>query len=143
MDAENYAKALKKEDDPTIVETQITTDGEEYYGYARRLTEEEKPPYRFSEKNKTPRVPTIRVNWSKDSKKISVVKIDQRKVADLWVINSLANPRPKLETYKYGCRARPTNRNRRSRYSILRRRHGSRSRPTDLRTSSCRSTLPR
>jgi len=102
MDAENYAKALKKEDDPSIVETQITTDGEEYYGYARRLAEEEKGPYRFSEKNKTPRVPTIRVVWSKDSKKISVVKVDQRKVADLWVINSLSNPRPKLETYRYG-----------------------------------------
>jgi dipeptidyl-peptidase 4 len=102
MDAENYAKALKKEDDPTIVETQLTTDGVEYYGYARRLSEEEKGPYRFSEKNKTPRVPSIRVIWSKDSKKISVVKTDQRKVADLWVINSLSNPRPKLETYRYG-----------------------------------------
>lgn len=102
MDADNYAKALKKEDDPGVVETQLTTDGEEYYSYARRLTEEEKGPYRFSDKNKTPRVPTIRVVWSKDSKKISVVKVDQRKVADLWVINSLANPRPKLETYRYG-----------------------------------------
>jgi len=75
MDAENYAKALKKDDDPTIVETQLTTDGVEYYGYARRLSEEEKGPYRFSEKNKTPRVPAIRVIWSKDSKKISVVKV--------------------------------------------------------------------
>jgi len=102
MDADNYAKALKKEDDATIVETQLTTDGEEYYGYARRLTDEEKRPYRFSEKNKTPRVPSIRVIWSKDSKKISVIKVDQRKVADLWVINSLSNPRPKLETYRYG-----------------------------------------
>jgi dipeptidyl-peptidase-4 len=102
MDAENYAKALKKDDDPSIVETQLTTDGEEFYSYARRLTEEEKVPYRFSEKNKTPRVPAILVRWSKDSKKISVVKVDSRKVADLWVINSLANPRPKLETYRYG-----------------------------------------
>jgi dipeptidyl aminopeptidase/acylaminoacyl peptidase len=102
MDADNYAKALKKEDDATIVETQLTTDGEEYFGYARRLSEEEKGPYRFSEKNKTPRVPAIRVIWSKDSKKISVVKVDSRKVADLWVINSLSNPRPKLETYRYG-----------------------------------------
>ncbi len=102
MDADNYAKALKKDDDATIVETQLTTDGEEFYSYARRLTEEEKVPYRFSEKNKTPRVPSIRVIWSKDSKKISVVKVDQRKVADLWVINSLSNPRPKLETYRYG-----------------------------------------
>jgi dipeptidyl aminopeptidase/acylaminoacyl peptidase len=102
MDAENYAKALKKDDDPTIVETQLTTDGEEYFGYARRLAEEEKGPYRFSEKNKTPRVPSIRVVWSKDSTKVAVVKTDSRKVADLWVINSLSNPRPKLETYRYG-----------------------------------------
>lgn len=102
MDADNYAKALKKEDDTSIIETQLTTDGEEYYSYARRLREEEKGVYRFSEKNKTPRVPTIRVFWSKDSRKFSVVKEDQRKVADLWVINSLANPRPKLESYRYG-----------------------------------------
>jgi hypothetical protein len=27
--------------------------------------------------------------------------IDSRKVKELWVINSLANPRPTLETYKY------------------------------------------
>lgn len=31
-----------------------------------------------------------------------MVKVDSRKVADLWVINSLSNPRPKLETYRYG-----------------------------------------
>ncbi len=102
MDADNYAKALKKEDDATVVETQLTTDSEEYYGYARRLREEEKGVYRFSDKNKTPRVPAVRIFWSKDSRKFSVIKQDQRKVADLWVINSLANPRPKLESYRYG-----------------------------------------
>ena len=32
----------------------------------------------------------------------SVTRTDNRKVADLWVINALANPRPTLETYKYG-----------------------------------------
>ncbi|MBS1790140.1 MAG: DPP IV N-terminal domain-containing protein [Acidobacteria bacterium] len=102
MDADNYAKALKKEDDTTIVETQITTDGEENYSYARRLREEEKAAYKFSEKNKTPRVPAVTVYWSKDSKKFSTLRSDQRKVADLWVINSLSNPRPTLETYRYG-----------------------------------------
>ncbi|MBL8166532.1 MAG: DPP IV N-terminal domain-containing protein [Acidobacteria bacterium] len=102
MDAENYAKALKKDDDPTIVETQLTTDGEENYSYARRLREEEKRPYRFSEKNKTPRVPAITVYWAKDSRKFSVLRNDQRKVAELWVINSLASPRPALESYRYG-----------------------------------------
>lgn len=102
MDAENYAKAQKKEDDTSIVETQITTDGEENYGYARRLRDEEKSVYKFSDKNKTPRTPAIRIFWSKDSRKFSVVRNDERKVSDLWVINSLSNPRPTLETYKYG-----------------------------------------
>jgi dipeptidyl-peptidase-4 len=102
MDAENYAKALKKEDDATIVEAQLTTDGEENFSYARRLRDEERSAYRFSEKNKTPRTPAIGIVWAKDSRKFSVLRNDQRKVADLWVINSLANPRPKLESYRYG-----------------------------------------
>jgi hypothetical protein len=37
MDAANYALALKKSDDPAIKETQLTTDGEEFFGYARRI----------------------------------------------------------------------------------------------------------
>ena len=41
------------------------------------------------------------MSWSQDNRKFSVNRTDQRKVADLWVINSLANPRPTLETYKY------------------------------------------
>jgi dipeptidyl aminopeptidase/acylaminoacyl peptidase len=102
MDAAGYAKAQAKEDDTTIVETQLTTDGEADYGFERRLTEEEKRIYRFSEKNKTPRVPAITVYWSKDSRKFAVQRNDQRKVGELWVINSLATPRPKLETYRYG-----------------------------------------
>ncbi len=40
--------------------------------------------------------------WSKDSRKFSVVRTDERKVAELWVINSLSNPRPTLESYRYG-----------------------------------------
>src|SRR6185436_7609362 len=52
MDADNYAKAQAKEDDTTIVETQLTTDGEEDYNFDRRLLDEEKRNYRFSDKNK-------------------------------------------------------------------------------------------
>ena len=107
MDADNYAKARVKEDDATIVETQLTTDGEESYGYERRLNEEEKRNYRFSERNKTPRVPAITIFWSKDSKKFAVQRNDQRKVGNLWVINSLANPRPTLESYPYGMPGEP------------------------------------
>ncbi len=50
---------------------------------------------------KNVRMPPIQIIWSKDSKKFAVTRRDQRKVADLWVIDSLAMPRPKLETYRY------------------------------------------
>jgi dipeptidyl-peptidase 4 len=108
MDAAQYAKAQKEADDPEIVETPLTTDGLEHYSYARELrTEEERRrfrPGRKDERDKTigPRVPAITVYWSQDSTKFAVSRNDARKVADLWVINALANPRPTLETYKYG-----------------------------------------
>jgi dipeptidyl-peptidase 4 len=102
MDAENYEKAKKKADDTTIQETQITTDGEEYYSFARRLREEEKKEYEKNEKKrKDYRAPAVQIFWSKDSKKFALVRADQRKVSDLWVINSIANPRPQLESYRY------------------------------------------
>jgi hypothetical protein len=101
MDAENYAKAQKKEDDQSIVETQITTDGVENYSYARRLTDEDKREIKKNDKDKRePRVP-VNVSWSKDSRKFAMVRSDQRKVGDLWVIDSLSNPRPTLESYRY------------------------------------------
>ncbi len=34
MDAESYALAEKKADDPKIVEVQLTKDGEEHYSFA-------------------------------------------------------------------------------------------------------------
>ena len=44
---------------------------------------------------------SIRVIWSPDSKKFAMTCSDRRQVKDLWVINSLADPRPTIETYKY------------------------------------------
>jgi dipeptidyl-peptidase 4 len=107
MTAADYAKAQKKADDPSVQEVQLTTDGVEHYSYARTLNEEEKRRFRASrtdERDKTlgPRVPAITVYWAQDSKKLAISRNDSRKVADLWVINALANPRPTLETYKYG-----------------------------------------
>jgi dipeptidyl-peptidase-4 len=102
MDAENFKLAQKKADDKAIKEVQLTTDGEEHYSYARRLNEEEKKEYQKDEKDREDfRRPAGRIVWSQDSKKIALVRDDERKVADLWVINSLANPRPTLETYRY------------------------------------------
>jgi dipeptidyl-peptidase 4 len=106
LDEANYKLALKDFGDPKIQEVQLTTDGEEHYSFARRLNDEAKNTLKKDQKGDTkhkdgPRVPAIAVQWAKDSKKFSAVRSDQRKVADLWVINSLASPRPKLETYRY------------------------------------------
>jgi len=97
MDKENYQKYLKNPKDKTIEEIQLTTDGEEYYSYARRergVSDQER------EKNKDKRQP-VNIIWAKDSSKLAMIRSDERKVKDLWVINSLSKPRPTLETYKY------------------------------------------
>jgi len=105
MDAENYAKALKKAGDTSVVETQLTTDGIERFGYARRILPEQLDALKKEDKgdnNKAGiRSPAIQIHWSKDSKKIAVDREDTRKIPDYWVIHSLANPRPTLETYPY------------------------------------------
>jgi len=96
MDMENYAKALENEKDSTIVESQLTTDGEAFYSYAandtgRGVTNTDKKKDREA----------VRVIWSADGATFALVRTDYRKVSDLWVINSVATPRPTLETYKY------------------------------------------
>jgi dipeptidyl aminopeptidase/acylaminoacyl peptidase len=105
MDAGNYAKALKKAGDATIVENQLTTDGVEKFSYARRILPEQEDQLKKEDKGDTNkagiRSPAIQVHWSKDSKKFAVVRQDERKIPDFWVIHSLANPRPTLEAYPY------------------------------------------
>jgi dipeptidyl aminopeptidase/acylaminoacyl peptidase len=97
MDKANYEKWLKNPKDDTIKEVQLTKDGEEYYSYHRDARGENNVD---KEKNKDKRKSAY-VLWSRDSKKIALGRTDSRKVKDLWVINSVANPRPTLETYKY------------------------------------------
>ena len=117
MDAANYALALKKAADPNIKdevkETQLTKDGEESFSYARHISGTEMQQQQQQEeeggrggagatqRDKTGRVPPITIHWSKDSKRFAVVRRDEKKVGDLWVIHTLENPRPTLETYKY------------------------------------------
>jgi dipeptidyl aminopeptidase/acylaminoacyl peptidase len=102
MDTDSFKLAQKKADDKNVKEVQLTTDGEDHYSYTRTLNDEEKKEYQKDEKDrKDYRIPAIGIVWSKDSKKFSVVREDERKVGDLWVINALSSPRPTLETYKY------------------------------------------
>jgi dipeptidyl aminopeptidase/acylaminoacyl peptidase len=96
MDTANYRKAQNNEEDSTIVETQITTDGVEYYSYGGGGNENNVD----KEKNKNKRKGVF-ILWSPDGKHFTMNRTDSRKVKDLWVLNSIAEPRPTLETYKY------------------------------------------
>ena len=98
MDKENFEKAKKKEDDSTIVEHKITTDGVENYSYGEMTGGPENNVDKEKNKNKRKGAGVI---WSQDSKYIALDRVDSRKVKDLWVINVLSEPRPTLETYKY------------------------------------------
>lgn len=97
MDKANYEKALKNEDDSTIVQTQITKNGIENFSYHGDGFGESNAD---KEKNKNKRK-SVFVQWSPDSKWFVMNRVDNRRVKDLWVINSIADPRPTLETYKY------------------------------------------
>jgi len=96
MDKSNYEKALQIEDDSTIVENKMTTDGVEYFEYGSSQNENNVD----KEKNKNKRK-SVFAYWSPDSKHFILNRTDERAVKELWVINSTAEPRPTLETYKY------------------------------------------
>lgn len=101
MDPASYEKALNNEDDSTIVDHQITKDGVEFFSYGNEGflsgTGENNVE---KEKNRNKRKPAT-IYWSPDSKHFAMVRTDARAVKELWVINSVAEPRPTLETYKY------------------------------------------
>ena len=125
MDAASWARAQKNAADTSIAETQLTTDGEEYYSYARsrqqdqqiqeqqqqqqqqqqdQQQEQQQQDQNRQDSNATDtnaRVPAVNLVWAQDSKRFALIRRDERKVKDLWVINALANPRPTLETYRY------------------------------------------
>ncbi|MCF0197155.1 MAG: S9 family peptidase, partial [Bacteroidaceae bacterium] len=95
MSRADYEKAKKDEKDSTIVETQLTTFGTEHFGFGQ--------PYSLLDTDTLCNGKRKRVGiaWSPDSRHFAVTLEDQRKVKNLWVINSMASPRPTLETYKY------------------------------------------
>ncbi|MEY2648384.1 MAG: hypothetical protein RL282_1097 [Bacteroidota bacterium] len=96
MDSANLRKAIANEDDTTIVEEKLTEDGIENYGYGESYGETNVEKTANRKKRKS-----VFVMWSPDAKYFTIVRTDSRNVKDLWVINSIAEPRPTLETYKY------------------------------------------
>ncbi len=111
MTAEEYGKVLdarrgksgteadSAEIDLDLEETQLTEDGEEYYSYAANASgrgETNKTMVENADKRKR-----ASLVWSKDSRRLALVRDDQREVGFLWVIHTTGNERPELETYKY------------------------------------------
>ncbi|MDE6794731.1 MAG: DPP IV N-terminal domain-containing protein [Muribaculaceae bacterium] len=95
MSGEDYEKLKKNENDSTITEIQITTDGVKDFGYGQ--------PYSYLNTDTLAngkRKGAYGV-FSPDSRYFVANVTDERPVKELWVINSLASPRPTLETYKY------------------------------------------
>ncbi len=97
MDKANFLKAVKDEKDSTIVENQLTTDGEKdySYGFGGRGDDNEE-----EEKKKKDRK-RVGALWSTDSRQFVLTRTDEREVKDYWVIHNTRDPRPTLETYKY------------------------------------------
>ena len=95
MSREDYEKLKKDEKDSTVVETQITTDGVKDFGYGQ--------PYSLLNTDTLCNGKRRGVYglWSPDSRYFATIVTDDRAVRELWVINSMAQPRPTLETYKY------------------------------------------
>ena len=101
MDKANFLKAVEKEEDSTIVQTQLTFDGEKDYSYYGGGVYSGRNETNVDEKkNKDKRKP-VSVNWSPNGKHFALVRSDVRMLEDFWVLNSVALPRPTLETYKY------------------------------------------
>ncbi|MBC7566166.1 MAG: S9 family peptidase [Pedobacter sp.] len=97
MDRENYKKAVKNEEDSTIVEQQLTKDGVKFYSYGSDGDgENNEEEIKNIKKRKR-----AYVLWSPNSKYFVLDRTDSRKVKDLWVINNVAVGRPTLESYKY------------------------------------------
>ena len=90
--AKNHNLYLMKAKDKDSVEIQLTTDGERYYSFAGYGNTEDTAKKKKVKSN---------VKWFKNGKKLYVIRDDERKVKDLFVIDVLAQPRPKLETYRY------------------------------------------
>lgn len=95
MSMADYRKAQKDEKDSTIVEIQLTTDGTPDFGYGIPYSMLNTDTLCNGKRRKAYGC------WSPDSRHFVTIVSDDRAVKPLWVINSLASPRPTLETYKY------------------------------------------
>ncbi len=94
MDSTSLRKAAKDEKDSTLVEIALTTDGTADFSWDGNNysgdTETDSTARHFAA-----------VEWSPNGKRFATFRWDMSMVKPFWVINSVTEPRPTLETYKY------------------------------------------
>lgn len=95
MSREDYEKLKKNENDSTVTDIPITTDGVKDFGYGQGYS------YLNTDTLANGKRKAAYVLFSPDSRHLLANVTDDRDVKELWVINSMASPRPTLETYKY------------------------------------------
>ena len=84
----NLYVMVNKDKGQDSTEVKLTFDAEKNFTFAKEMDDSDGE------------VETV-AEWFKDSKKIYAVREDARKVKDLYLVNSLSQPRPTLKTYKY------------------------------------------
>lgn len=94
MDSTSLRKAAKDPKDSTLIEKALTLDGTKDFSWNGDNymgdTEADSTARNFAP-----------IRWAPDGKHFATVRWDMSEVKELWVINSLASPRPKLESYHY------------------------------------------
>ena len=94
MDSTSLRKAAKDEKDSTLVEIALTTDGTADFSWNG-------DNYSGDNETDSTKRAFAPVSWAPDSKKFATFKWDMSMVKPFWVINSVTEPRPTLETYHY------------------------------------------
>jgi dipeptidyl aminopeptidase/acylaminoacyl peptidase len=94
MDSTSLRKAAKDEKDSTLVEIALTKDGTAEFSW-------DGDNYSGDTETDSTKRAFAPVSWAPDSRKFAIVKWDMTKIKPFWVINSVTEPRPTLETYKY------------------------------------------
>ena len=92
MSMEDVEKLRIWDKDTTIVEHQLTFNGRRNWCYAY---------HSLDEKTDTAKRYRVHALWSPDSRHFVMTHRADSILSKMWVINSLSNPRPTLETYYY------------------------------------------
>ena len=96
MTRADYEKLKENEKDSTVTDVQLTTFGVKSFGFG-----EPENLLNTDTLCNGKRRAVYGIVWSPDSRYLAVTIDDARTVKELWVIHSMASPRPTLETYKY------------------------------------------